>query len=110
MFIRLTELTNRVCAANIRDDYRYWNTNGERGPYGKLLPIDLQDHFTQHIFFDDNVQFGEEESGCSVDVRDVVSGEHIPIAKSAGKFAIKVDTFKAIVDFDYFSKELDAAE
>jgi hypothetical protein len=110
MYIRMNEVLNRVCALSFCDDGKYWADNGETGSYGKLLPVDLQDYDTQHIFFDDHIQLDAEETGSCVDCRDVVSGSHLPINKSAGRFLVKVDTFRVIVDFEYFVKELDAAE
>jgi hypothetical protein len=105
--IRLNELLNRTSALNLRDDYGIWNLNGEVSQFGKVIPVDQQDYSTHHIFFDDNI---EEFGPSCVDVRDLVTGDVIPTTKALGKFAVKVDSFRAIVDPDYFIKELEATE
>ncbi|OMJ88502.1 hypothetical protein SteCoe_9536 [Stentor coeruleus] len=95
-------LCKRVSLA-INDDYFYWHYNGEKGEYGKLLLIDEDDYETQHIFFDDNINF---DSPKIVDVRNVVTGESIPFAKCINKYIFKVDSYRAITEPDYFYESI----
>ena len=54
IIVRLNETLQQTCGLAIQDDYRTWNQAGEISEAGKPLYIDPSDHFTQHIFFDDN--------------------------------------------------------
>jgi len=39
----------------LRDDYEWWFSHAEQGPYGKLLPLNKADGDTFQIFLDDNI-------------------------------------------------------
>jgi hypothetical protein len=39
----------------LRDDYEWWFSHAEQGPYGKLLPLNSADTDTFQIFLDDNI-------------------------------------------------------
>lgn len=73
---------------------------------GKLLFVDEADYQTQHIFFDDNAN---EEEKCIVDVRDLVSGEPLPYKKFINMYVVKVESYRAILEPDYFIKLIEAA-
>ena len=60
----------------VSEDYPSWKASGFSNSRAKLLAIDQADYNTQHIFFDDNADEGDEN--CIVDVRDVITGEKIP--------------------------------
>ena len=69
--------------------------------------IDQADYVTQHVFFDDNADDGEE---CIVDVRDVVTGEKIPQHKYMDMYVVKVHPHKAILEPEYFIKKIEECE
>ena len=52
----------------IRDDFNYWQNNNYECYSAKPLWINLEDHNTQHIIFDDNIRL-YEENDCIVNVR-----------------------------------------
>jgi hypothetical protein len=74
---------------------------------GKLLLIDQADYTTQHIFFDDNAN---EDEDCIVDVRDVVTKDVVSYNKFIGRYVIKVEPHRAILEPDYFIKMIELAE
>lgn len=69
--------------------------------------IDQADYNTQHIFFDDNVDSAES---CIVDVRDLISGEALPYKKFIDMYVVKVHPHRAILESDYFVKQIEMAE
>lgn len=69
--------------------------------------IDQADYNTQHIFFDDNVDSAES---CIVDVRDLVTGEPLPYKKFMDMYVVKVHPHKAILESDYFVKQIELCE
>ncbi|OMJ90965.1 hypothetical protein SteCoe_6530 [Stentor coeruleus] len=107
IYVAIQERLYKAASMAISDDYRYWNQNGETGEYGKLLLIDENDYQIQHIFFDDNIDI---ENPKIVDVRDVVTGEPIPFKRSINKYIFRVDSYRAIVEQDYFYKSVLACE
>jgi len=62
----------------ISDDYDNWKANDFHREVSKLLFIDQGEYNTQHIFFDDCADEGED---CIVDVRDVVTQEIVDYKK-----------------------------
>ena len=62
-------------AMAVASDYPSWAASGRSNSRAKLLLIDQSDYNTQHIFFDDNADDGDD---CIVDVRDIITGEKIP--------------------------------
>lgn len=99
-------IKNSLCkraSLAINDDYFYWHYNGEIGEYGKLLLIDESDYETQHIFFDDNINV---ESPKIVDARNVVTGESIPFLKCINKYIFCVDSYRAIIEPEYFYRSI----
>lgn len=91
----------------INDDYENWMANDFHCEAAKPLFIDQADYQTQHIFFDDNADSGED---CIVDVRDVVTKEILPYDKFINKFVVKVEPHRAILEVDYFIKMIEMAE
>ena len=91
----------------VQEDYPSWKASGFSNSRGKLLAIDQADYNTQHIFFDDNADDGDE---CIVDVRDVVSGEKIPQRKYMDMYVIKVHPHRAILEPEYFIKKYEDAD
>lgn len=69
--------------------------------------IDQADYNTQHIFFDDNADDGDE---CIVDVRDIITGEKIPQRKYMDMYVIKVHPHRAILEPEYFIKKYEDAD
>ena len=69
--------------------------------------IDQADYITQHIFFDDNADEGDD---CIVDVRDVITGEEIPQDKYMDMYVVKVQPHKAILEPEYFIKKIEECE
>ena len=45
-----------------------------------------------------------------VDVRDVITGEEIPFKKYNGKYVVRVESHRAILEADYFIKMIEQAE
>ena len=91
----------------IHDDYENWEANDFHCEAGKPLFIDQADYQTHHIFFDDNANEGED---CIVDVRDVITKEIIPYEKFINKYVVKVEPNRAILEVDYFIKQIELAE
>jgi len=69
--------------------------------------VDQSDYNTQHIFFDDNADEGED---CIVDVRDVITGQQIDNSKFMDMYVVKVHPHRAILESEYFIKEIEKAE
>jgi hypothetical protein len=91
----------------IQDDYLHWEENGFHNEVSKPMFIDQADYQTQHIFFDDNADEGED---CIVDVRDVITKEIIPYKKFINRYVIKSEPHRAILEVDYFIKMIEIAE
>jgi hypothetical protein len=98
-------------AAAIKDDREFWLAKNKDPAAGKLLLVDdaggMAETKVQHIFFDGHIQ---ANSAHCVDVRDVVSGEAIPLEAARDLFVHRVDFFQAIMDPDYFIKALSTCE
>jgi len=69
--------------------------------------IDQADYNTQHIFFDDAADDGDD---CAVDVRDIITGEKIPQRKYMDMYVVKVHPHKAILEPEYFIKKYEDAD
>jgi len=91
----------------ICEDYAAWKANNFKCSMGKCLMIDQSDYLTQHIFFDDNADDGDD---CIVDVRDVVTGKQIAFDKFIDMYVVKVHPTRAILEMDYFIKMIEVAE
>lgn len=89
------------------EDYKAWKENGFQNSFAKLLLVDQADYNTQHIFFDDNADEGED---CIVDVRDIITGEKIDQGKYMDMYVVKVHPHRAILESEYFIKMIETAE
>ena len=107
IYVAMQESLFKSASFAISDDYFYWNSNSEKGEYGKLMLVDENDYSVQHIFFDDNIDL---EFSKIVDVRDVVTGEPLSFKKCVNKYLFRVDPYRAIVESDYFYKSILACE
>jgi hypothetical protein len=107
IFVAMIEMLQHAASIALQDDWHFWDVNDCEDDSGKLLLVDQTDYSTQHIFFDDNI--GEDHSKI-VDVRDVVTGEPLPYKRVANKYIYRVDSYKAIIEHDYFLKALDLCE
>lgn len=91
----------------VSEDYSSWEASGRSNNRAKLLLIDQSDYNTQHIFFDDNADDGDE---CIVDVRDIITGEKIDQRKYMDMYVVKVHPHKAILEPEYFIKKYEDAD
>lgn len=91
----------------VSEDYSSWKESGFSNSRAKLLTVDQADYATQHIFFDDNADDGDE---CIVDVRDVVTGKKIDQRKYMDMYVVKVHPHKAILEPEYFIKKYEDAD
>jgi hypothetical protein len=103
IYVAMQESLYKSASFAISDDYNYWNSNGEKAEFGKLMLVDENDYSVQHIFFDDNIDL---ETSKIVDVRDMVTGEALPFKKCINKYIFRVDPYRAIVENDYFYKSI----
>jgi hypothetical protein len=55
------------------------------------------------VFFDDNI---ERDRAHIVDVRDCHTYAPVPFAQAAGRFLRRVEPFQAIMDREYFVREV----
>jgi len=88
----------------IQDDYSFWHLNKGAADSGKLFLVDETDENIHQIFFDDNINDNLE---CSiVDIRSASTGKKIEYRNAIGKYMVKVESDKVILDEDYFIKKL----
>jgi len=83
----------------IHDDWAYWNNNGERSSYGKLFPIDINDHDVISLFADDNghprdgiLNPRHPHTNAELDIQELINADYVRI----------VDTIEALERDDYF--------
>ena len=91
----------------IADDYPAWKASEFSNARSKPLFVDQADYNTQHIFFDDNADEGDE---CIVDVRDIITGERIEQHKYMDMYVVKVHPHRAILEPEYFIKKIEECE
>lgn len=103
------------CVGGLVDHYEHWASVAERRSGGKIFPVpifstktvkkkDDSANFGYSVFFDDNIYLGEDRS--IVDIRDECSGLSVCDAEVEKKFCVSVNPLKAIIDDNYFIKEL----
>lgn len=107
IFQTILETFKKHGSMAFQEDYPAWSKSGRLNSFAKLLMLDQSDYATQHIFFDDNADDGEE---CIVDVRDVITGQPIDQAKYMNMYVVKVHPHRAITEPDYFIKEIEKCE
>ena len=74
IFQTLLETFKKFGSMSMSEDYAGWKESGFQNSRAKLLLVDQSDYNTQHIFFDDNADDGDD---CIVDVRDIITGDKI---------------------------------
>eukprot|EP00698_Gefionella_okellyi_P010868 TRINITY_DN2852_c0_g1_i3.p1 TRINITY_DN2852_c0_g1~~TRINITY_DN2852_c0_g1_i3.p1 ORF type:complete len:307 (+),score=72.21 TRINITY_DN2852_c0_g1_i3:499-1419(+) len=96
----------------LSDYYWHWCSQHESADSGKLLLLDLNSADEHHMFFDDHLYFDEYEATGKliVDVRDIVTGESIPVHAVRGSHLLQVHIFSAIHNDRYFIELLQSAE
>lgn len=107
IFQTLIETFKKHGSMSIAEDYPAWKESGFSNSRAKLLLVDQADYNTQHIFFDDNADDGDE---CIVDVRDVITGDKIDQSKYMDMYVVKVQPHRAILESEYFIKMIETAE
>eukprot|EP00981_Chlorochromonas_danica_P005804 scaffold1190_cov187-Ochromonas_danica.AAC.36 len=107
----------------IRDDYQWWDKNGESDTSGKLFFVNSEEVETMHhavktnhkmpllkkdhqervieLFFDDNI---ERHRAHIVDVRDSATFNPVPFALTSSTVLHKVEPYLSITDPEYFIK------
>ena len=98
---------NKFGSMIISEDYQGWKENDFHREVSKLLLIDQGDQSTHHIFFDDNADEGEN---CIIDTRDIVTKEIVPYKKQMGRYVVKCDPLKVILEPDYFIRMIEQCE
>ncbi|XQJ30142.1 hypothetical protein NXY56_006221 [Leishmania guyanensis] len=86
------------------DYYPSWAQAAEHRTGGKVYPISQNDPNYYSVFFDDNIFIGSEHS--IVDIRETHGAKSIVDMEVERKYCVPVNAFKAIVDKEYFVKEL----
>eukprot|EP01038_Epipyxis_sp_PR26KG_P005478 gene5478-7584_t len=94
---------NITYSAAIRDDFTFWDQQYESDESGKILLIDNNNDNIIQVFFDDNI---ERDRPHIVDVRDRGSFQPIPFNVTNGKFLKRVEPYDAILDSDYYIKQI----
>lgn len=107
IFQTMLETFKKHGSMSVHEDYKAWKESGFSNSRAKLLTVDQADYNTQHIFFDDNADEGDE---CIVDVRDIITGEKIDQGKYMDMYVVKAQPHRAILESDYFIKMIEAAE
>ena len=107
IFQTLIETFKKHGSMSMSEDYAAWRDSGFSNSRAKLLLVDQADYNTQHIFFDDNADDGDE---CIVDVRDIITGDKIDQSKYMDMYVVKVQPHRAILESEYFIKMIETAE
>lgn len=107
IFQHMVETWKKFGSMAIADDYPGWKASEFSNARSKLLLVDQGDYNTQHIFFDDNADEGDE---CIVDVRDIITGERIEQHKYMDMYVVKVHPHRAILEPEYFIKKIEECE
>lgn len=92
--------------ASIRDDWNYWSADGMSSRCGKPFYIDTEDTSTLSIFFDDNIHPTNAQLNIIAPI-EVKTGVPIPVTNliQSGQ-AVKVDTYEAIVNPQYYIQKV----
>eukprot|EP00455_Lapot_gusevi_P015454 TRINITY_DN1782_c0_g1_i6.p1 TRINITY_DN1782_c0_g1~~TRINITY_DN1782_c0_g1_i6.p1 ORF type:complete len:808 (+),score=248.00 TRINITY_DN1782_c0_g1_i6:200-2425(+) len=94
----------------LRDHYDWWDLKDRHHQSGKLHLVDEQDYETFRVFFDDHVCDHAEAAQSIVDVRSAQTGLPIPLAETLDIYTVRVCTYQAVVDVNYFIKQFERAE
>ncbi|KAJ1414022.1 hypothetical protein B484DRAFT_454941 [Ochromonadaceae sp. CCMP2298] len=105
-------------SAAVQDHFQWWADQGESDTSGKLLLVETQTPQPDvaaatattdvgsrnvHVFFDDNI---ERNRAHIVDVRDERTFLPVPFAQARGRHLRRVDPYSAIMDREYFIREV----
>lgn len=96
-----------VSVGGLMDFYPHWASGAELRHCGKVFPVEFNGASkgaALPVFFDDNIFIGDQRS--IVDLRDAATGASVCGREREEPFCVAVNAFKAIVDPDYFIKEL----
>eukprot|EP00943_MAST-04B_sp_MAST-4B-sp1_P000122 g122.t1 len=98
-----------------QDDYQYWAKHNYHPSYGKPLWITTNDNTYHHIFFDDNIKNNPNDSIVAVRTRKQKDGPFEPLDGTAtlelhGINLVKVPTYAAVLDEDWFLKQIELCE
>ena len=104
IFQTMIETFKKYGSMAMSEDYPAWDAAGRTNSRAKLLLVDQADYNTQHIFFDDNADEGDD---CIVDVRDVITGEKVDQGKYMDMYVVKAQPHRAILESDYFIKMIE---
>ena len=104
IFQTMLETFKKYGSMSMSEDYPAWDAAGRTNSRAKLLLVDQADYNTQHIFFDDNADEGDD---CIVDVRDVITGEKVDQGKYMDMYVVKAQPHRAILESDYFIKMIE---
>lgn len=102
-------------ATCVRDDYFYWKGNNYRPETGKPVWLTLDEENVQHIFFDDNIHNDPDDSIVGIRVRQSASDSFGRLPGEAtrrleGVFLVKAQPVDAILDPDYFLRNIQRCE
>ena len=98
-----------------QDDYEQWYKHKYHPSAGKPLWINKNDDRHHHIFFDDNIKNNADDSIVAARIRETNSDDFKALdGKSTlrlhGINLIKVPTYAAVLDKNWFLKAIDACE
>ena len=98
-----------------QDDYEHWAQHNYHPSAGKPLWITKADDRYHHIFFDDNIKNNEEDSIVAARIRETSADDFKALdGKSTlrlhGIHLVKVPTYAAVLDKNWFLKAIDACE
>ena len=94
---------------------RRWAAHSEAASAGKPLWLTLDDDAVHHLFFDDNLNNDPQSSIVATRVRDSAAAPFRPAPGAAtralhGVCVCKCPTFEAVLDPQWFLRQIDAAE
>eukprot|EP00615_Pteridomonas_danica_P010637 CAMPEP_0114333264 /NCGR_PEP_ID=MMETSP0101-20121206/3654_1 /TAXON_ID=38822 ORGANISM="Pteridomonas danica, Strain PT" /NCGR_SAMPLE_ID=MMETSP0101 /ASSEMBLY_ACC=CAM_ASM_000211 /LENGTH=353 /DNA_ID=CAMNT_0001464255 /DNA_START=41 /DNA_END=1102 /DNA_ORIENTATION=- len=98
-----------------QDDYFWWKNNGYNPSAGKPLWITHQDDRFHPIFFDDNIHNDANDSIVSVRERQTSEDPYSPLSGESirrlqGLYLVRVPTFEAILDQNWFLDKITQCE
>jgi len=110
----LEAIESEPCVA-IQDDYEFWSEGGCSPACGKPVWVTEEGDGPAHIFFDDNIHNSPEDSIVAVRARkgegegfEAVSGAETLAYE--GRNIVKCFTVPAVLEKDYFLKEIERCE
>merc|ERR1719204_2291105 len=87
----------------IKDDWAWWQWNGEQATAGKLMPLIAGDNAPRQVFFDDNIEVDDLRI---VDCR-TPEGDAMPAPVCLGTgMCVRVNPVEALLSQEYFQSKL----